>query len=191
MRWRRRLTYLLMSVVVGWQAFAIVVSPAPDNSEAVQAFKTVLAPYLSALRLDNSWGFFSPNVGNQSEFRYIIEDAAGKEHRFTPTRERARSVFAYVMWREFRYIYDAVLNEAESRGDAAGAFLCRKHAALHPVAVTLVELQQNDFWREDAIRGKRPTDPEYITVNPVKRIECPDSPAADHRTPALLPRRLS
>jgi hypothetical protein len=192
MRWGRRLTYLLMSVVVGWHALAIVISPAPGNSEAVQALRSVLEPYLSALRLDNAWGFFAPNVGKQTEFRYIIEDAAGKEHRFTPDREPARSLAAYVMWREFRYVYDGLLAEAEDRGDAAGALLCRKHAALHPVSVTLVEIQYNkDYWREDAIRGKRPTDPEFTTENPIKRIECPDSLGADRRSPARLARKLS
>jgi hypothetical protein len=190
-RWRRRLTYLLMSVVVGWQAFAIVVSPAPDNSEAVQALKGVLEPYSSALRVDNTWGFFAPNISRQTEFRYIIEDAAGKEHRFTPQREPARSLAAYVMWREFRYVYDGVLTEPDDRGDAAGALLCRKHVALHPVSVTLIEIQYKDFWREDAIRGKRPTDPEFVTENPIKRIECPDAPGAARRSPARLARKPS
>jgi hypothetical protein len=190
MRWRRRLAYLLMSVVVGWHALAIVISPAPGNSEVAQALRSVLEPYLYALRLDNAWGFFAPNIGRQTEFRYIIEDAAGKEHRFTPDRERARSLSAYVVWREFRYLYDELLNEAENRGDTAAALLCRKHAGLHPVSVTLVVIEFKDYWREDAIRGKRPTDPEFTSENPIKRIECPDSPGADGRPPARLARKL-
>jgi hypothetical protein len=191
MRWRPRLSYLLMSVVVGWQALAIVISPAPDNSEAVQALQSLLKPYLSALRADNAWGFFAPRVHKQTLFRYIVEDAAGKEHRFTPQRAPARSLSAYAMWREFRYLYEGILANADERGDAAGALLCSKHAALHPVAVILVEIQQNDYWREDAIRGKRPLDPEYVTVNPVKRVECLNSPGADRRSPARLAGNLS
>src|SRR5262249_12771307 len=129
MQWRRRLTYLLMSMVVGWQALAIVISPAPGNSEAVQALQSLLKPYLSALRVDNSWVFFAPNVHKQTLFRYIVEDTAGKEHRFTPQRGPVRSLPAYAMWREFRYLYEGILVNVDDRGDAAGALLCRKHAA--------------------------------------------------------------
>jgi hypothetical protein len=95
------------------------------------------------------------------------------------------------MWREFRYLYEGILANVDERGDAAGALLCSKHARLHPVAVTLLELQQNDYWREDAIHGKLPLDPEYVTVNPVKRVECPNSPGADRRSPARLGGNLS
>jgi hypothetical protein len=188
MRWRHRLTYLLMSVVVGWQALAIIISPAPNNSEVVQALKSVLEPYFLVLRMENTWGFFA-SVTKQKVFCYIVEDAAGKEHRFTPEMEPARSLSDYVMWREFLSLYRGVVDNADERGDAAGRLLCRKHAALHPVAVILVELRENDFWREDAIRGKKPSDPEYLTVNPVRRIECLESPGADRRSPARLARK--
>jgi hypothetical protein len=188
LRWRHRLTYLLMSIVVGWQALAIVISPAPDDSEAVQGLKSVLEPYLLALRMENNWGFFAP-VQKQKVFRYIVEDTAGNEHQFTPQMEPARSLSDYVMWREFLSTYSAVVDNADELGDTAGALLCRRHAALHPVAVILVEFRENDFWREDAIRGKKPSDPEYLTVNPVRRVECPESGAVDHRSPARLARR--
>src|SRR5262249_33078430 len=145
-------------------------------------------PYLNLLRMENSWGFFSP-VMKQMIFRYIVEDRAGKEHQFVPDMEPARSLSDYVMWRESLSMYHAAVGNADELGDTAGALLCRKHAELHPVAVTLVELREIDFWREDAIRGKKPSDPEYLTVNPVRRIECPESPAADRRSSVLLARQ--
>jgi hypothetical protein len=182
--WRRRLTYLAMSLLVAWHTLAVVLAPAPENSETVQVFRAVLQPYLSLLRLDNSWSFFAPSVGKHSQFRYIVEDAAGTEHTFVPTEEPSSSLPSYVLWREFKYLYEGIMEDAENHGDAIGAFLCRRHASLKPLSVTLVEIQEQDFWREDYLRGKRPLDPEFVVVNPLRRIECP-SPSAAAGRPAI------
>ena len=182
-QWRHRAAYAAMSLVVGWHSFAIMVAPAPDNSGAVQALRTVLQPYLSLLRLDNSWNFFAPSVGKHSQFRYVIEDGTGKEHTFTPTEEPSSSLASYVLWREFKYLYEGVMETASTRGESIAALLCPKHAALNPVTLTLLEVQEQDFWPEDYLRGHKPLDPEYVTVNTLVRVNCPNSTAPVRRAP--------
>ena len=181
-KWRHRLAYLAMSLVVGWHALAVMLAPAPDNSEALQSLRFVLQPYLSMLRLDNNWSFFAPSVGKHAQFRYVVEDAAGTEHTFVPTEERSWSLAGYVLWREFKYLYEGIMEDPDGRGDAMGAFLCRKHASLRPLSVTLVEVREKDFWREDFLRGKRPLDSEFVIVNPLRRVECHIGPEAAGRT---------
>jgi hypothetical protein len=183
MRWRHRLTYLAMSLIVGWHALAVLLAPAPDSSEALQSLRRVLQPYLSMLRLDNTWSFFAPSVGKHAQFRYVVEDAGGTEHTIVPSEERSSSLASYVLWREFKYLYEGIMEDPEGRGDAIGAYLCRKHAALRPVSVTLVEVRERDFWREDYLRGKRPLDPGFVVVNPLRRVECQTGPEAAGRVP--------
>jgi len=65
-----------MSLLVTWHTFAMVVAPSPD-SDITDAARSILDPYLTLFRLDNGWGFFAPDVGSGSQFRYVIEDAAG------------------------------------------------------------------------------------------------------------------
>ena len=156
----------------------------------VQSFRTLLQPYLSLLRLDNAWNFFAPSVGKHSQFRYVIQDASGNEHTFVPTEESTSSVARYVWWREFKYLYEGVIESSQTRGNAAAALLCRKHAALQPFSVTLLEVQEQDFWPEDYLRDRRPLDPEFVTVNVLKRLRCRDG-ALLPRTPSIRPRRPS
>lgn len=180
-QWRNRLTFAAMSLVVGWHSLAMVVAPAPNGSATIQSLRLLLQPYLSFFRLDTPWNFFAP-VGKHAQFRYVVEDAAGNKHTFVPTEESNLSLPRYVWWREFKYFYDGVMESPESRGDAAGALLCRKHAALQPLSVTLLELREEDFRPEDRLRGKSPLDPEFVSVNTLIRVEC--------RSGSALPRRL-
>jgi hypothetical protein len=175
MQWRGRLTYLAMSLVVAWHTFAIMVAPMPDSSAMVQSFRYVLQPYLSLFRLDNYWNFFAPHVGKHAQFRYVIEDGAGKGHTYVPADELNGSLPRYVMWREFKYLYEGVMEAPEIRGERVAELLCRKHAALNPVAVTLLSVQEQPFWPEDYLRGRRPLDPAYVSVNTLRRVECPSA----------------
>jgi hypothetical protein len=176
-KWRHRFAYVAMSLIVGWHAVAVMLAPAPDNSEALQALRLVFQPYLSLLRLDNNWSFFAPSVGKHAQFRYVVEDAAGTEHTFVPTEETS-SLAGYVLWREFKYLYEGIMEDPDGRGDAIGAFFCRKHASLRPVSVTLVQVREQDFWREQFLRGKRPLDSEFVIVNPLRRVDCQVGPEA-------------
>jgi hypothetical protein len=180
-KWRRRVVYFAMSFVVGWHALAVILAPAPDNNETLQSVRHVFQPYLSMLRLDNDWSFFAPSVGKHAQFRYIVEDADGTNHTFVPTEERSSSLSGHVMWREFKYLYEGIMEEPDGRGDAIGTFLCRKHASLRPLSVLLLEVREQDFSRADFLRGKRPLDPEFIIVNPLRRVDCPGGPEATGR----------
>ena len=170
--WRARLTYLAMSLVVGWHSFAIIVAPMPDGSGMVQWFRFVAQPYLSLFRLDNNWSFFAPSVGKHMQFRYVVEDAAGTRHEFVPVLERTWSLPRYWMWREFKYLFDALMESPDARSERATALLCKKHAALKPVAVSLIQVQELDFWPEDYLQGHRPLDPDFVEVTTLTNAAC-------------------
>jgi hypothetical protein len=169
--WRERLLYLAMSVFVVWHTLAIVVAPAPDSSVMVQSLRRLLHPYLSLFRLDNKWDFYAPNIGKGHQFRYIVEDAAGTSRTFMPTDDL--NPYHPMHW-WFRAWYDAIIDQPDVYGDAAAARLCRQHAALQPVAVTLLSLEEKDFSPADHLSGKHPLDSDFVTVNTLKRVKCPD-----------------
>jgi hypothetical protein len=171
-QWRDRLIYLAMSAFVTWHTLAMVIAPAPDNSVIVQSLRGLFQPYLTLFRLDNLWDFFAPTVGKGSQFRYIIEDADGQRRTFVPAEYLSWFHPSY-FW--FRSLYYAIVDDPELYADSAAALLCRKHASLHPVAVTLLRYDEGDFSPEDHLSGKHPMDPEFVTVNTLKRVECTDS----------------
>jgi hypothetical protein len=169
--WRSRLKMLAMSLVVGWQALAILVAPAPSDSEIVGALRHVLQPYLSLLRLDNGWSFFAP-IGKHSQFRYVIKDGQGIDHVFVPTEEPATSISKYVWWREWKYLFDGIMSTAQERAATVGTLLCREHPELNPLFVTLLEIREQNYLPQDVLNGKRPLDPEFVAVNPLARVPC-------------------
>jgi hypothetical protein len=168
--WRQRLTYTAMSIIVAWHTTAMIVAPAPPDSDLTQALRTVLQPYLTLFRLDNEWDFFAPTVGEGSRLRYVIEDKAGARHTFTPADELSWFHPNY-FW--FRAHYYAIMDEPENYAESAAARFCEKHAALQPASITLQELQEERFTREDFLSGKNRTDPEFFTVKTVRRMRCP------------------
>jgi hypothetical protein len=182
--WRQRLTYAAMSFVVAWHSLAMMVSPAPNGSDVVASLRSVFHPYLAFFRLETPWNFFAP-VGKHAEFRYIVEDSAGEAHLFVPSEEAAPSLSRYVWWREFKYFNDGIMASPEFRGDAAGAVLCQRHAALKPRSVTLLEVEEQNYGQADELLGKHPLDPEFAVVVPLRRIACPTGAALSR--PVLLP----
>jgi len=176
-QWRRRLTYAAMSLFVAWHTAATVIAPAPDMSAFIQALRVPLRPYLSLFRLDNMWDFYSPNVPRGSQFRYIIEDDRGNHHPFAPT-EKLSWFHPSFFW--FRSWFDAVMINPDTYADSAAAYLCRKHASLHPVSVIMLEAAGEDFTREDYLAGKNPMGSEFVTITTVKRVPCtgPQYPSA-------------
>jgi hypothetical protein len=169
-RWRERLTYTAMSVFVAWHTLALVVAPAPDSSAMARSFRRLLQPYLTLFRLDNRWDFYAPEVGNGRQFRYDIEDASANRHSFVPTGEL--SWFHPDYW-WFRAWYDVVTDYPETYADHFAALLCRMHAALQPVSITLLTLQVGDFSPQDHLDGKHPLDSEFVTVTTLKHVVCP------------------
>jgi hypothetical protein len=171
--WRERLAYIAMSAFIVWHTLAMVIAPAPDASPSAQALRGVVQPYLTLFRLDNLWDFFAPNVNRLSDLHYIIEDAAGNEHSFAPGAD-LKWFYPTSIW--FKAWFYAVMEEPELYADRAGEIFCRQHADLHPTAVTLLEYQEGIIAPEDHLAGKRPLDDEFVSVNTVKRVSCPQSP---------------
>jgi hypothetical protein len=172
-QWRERLSYAAMSAFLAWHTVAIVLAPAPAASGAAQALRAVFQPYLSLLRLDNQWDFFAPRVDRAFQFRYIIEDRDGNHHPFTPDRDLNRSHPSFFWLRRW---YIAIMDKPAVYADVAAAYFCRKHAALHPVSIILLDAEQTeDFTPEDQLNGKHPLDPEFVTVTTVKRVACTGS----------------
>jgi hypothetical protein len=170
-RLKHRLIYLVMSLFIAWHTLAIIVAPAPEDSAMAQALRNaLLQPYLSFFRLDNAWDFFAPNVENGSQFRYVIEDKDGTNHTFVPADELSWFHPNY-FW--FRSWYYAIMDEPERYVDIAAAVFCRKHASLHPAAVTFLDVHEEDFTQEDYLAGKHRLDPEFLKENILERVQCP------------------
>ena len=166
---RQRLTYIAMSLFVTWQAFVIVVAPAPD-SYLSQSIRTILQPYLTLLRLDSQWDFFAPNVGEGSRLRYIVEDKDDGRHTFDPAQQLSWFHPSYFWVRGWYY---AIMDNPELYADTAIERFCKEHAALHPVAITLLEMDEEKFTREDLLSGKNRNDPRFFTVKTIKHAQCP------------------
>jgi len=167
---RERLAYVAMSAFLAWHTFAIVVAPAPE-SDLSQLARVALQPYLTFLRLDSSWDFFAPSVGEGMRLRYDIQDKTGKIHAFLPADGLAwyRPEF---LW--FRFWYYRVIDDPDAYADHTAAVLCRKHAALQPLAITFYEVREEKFTREDYLSGKRPMDPGFFSVHMLRGLRCPD-----------------
>jgi hypothetical protein len=168
--WRQRLAYIAMSLFVGWHTLAMIVAPAPD-SVVTDSLRVVLQPYLTLLRLDNHWDFFAPNVGDGSRFRFIIEDKDGQRHTFKPAEQLSWFHPNYFWVRAWYY---AIMDDPDLYADAAAARFCKEHAALHPVAITLLEYQEERFIRDDLLNGKSRDDPKFFTVKTIKHVKCPE-----------------
>ena len=147
---------------------ALTVAPAPDGylKKSALAF---LNPYLNLLFLQNDWGFFSP-VGLSQQFRVVIKDSTGKEHRFSPTQQ-VNWYDASALWRKdwFR----TVSGEPEKFANASAATFCKTHAILKPKTVVLMRIQQNkEFLPTDYLDGKNPFDPEFSSTEEIKKFQC-------------------
>jgi hypothetical protein len=167
-QWRQHLAYAGMSALVAWHTLAMVIAPSPE-SDITEAARSLVQPYLTLFWLDHNWSFFAPGVENGSQFRYVVEDAAGKRHTFIPADKLSR-FHPTSIWMRDRYI--AVMESPQTYGDAAAASLCREHASLNPIAVTLIEIEQKAYWPAHRLSGKQPLDPEFVTVNTLKTVPC-------------------
>ena len=167
-RWRERLTYAAMSLLVAWHTLATMVAPLPD-SEIRQSSLAVFDSYLNLLDLDHKWTFFAPEIGKTTQLRYLVEDAAGVRHTFALADKYSRNHPTSIWFRERdRNILDA----PDRYWPAEAEVLCREHAALRPVSVTLLEVAEKDFEPADHLKGKHPLDPEYTNVTSLKTVPC-------------------
>ena len=165
---RERLAYAAMSLLIVWHTTAMVIESAPDSA-ATRAVRHIFQPYLTLLGMENNWGFFAPNVHVGTQFRYVVEDAAGKRSSFTPGDQLSR-FHPISIW--FKDRYKSIMDYPDAYGDAAAASLCQEHAALHPVAVTLLKVEQKGYWPEDRLAGKHLLDPDLVDVQILKTVQC-------------------
>ena len=59
----------------------------------------------------------------------------------------------------------AIIDDPDNFADNAAAVLCRKHAALQPLAITFYEIQEERYTREDYLSGKKRMDPGFFTIH--------------------------
>jgi hypothetical protein len=166
---RERLAYAAMSLLVVWHTLAMALASAPESAVTASA-RPLFQPYLTLFRLDNNWGFFAPTVELGGQFRYIVEDAAGQRHTFIPAEKLSRFLPTSI-W--FKDRYKDIIESVQTHGQAATAAFCLEHAALRPVAITFVELEQRDFSPADRLSGKHPLDPEFVDERTLEAIRCP------------------
>jgi len=166
---RRRLAYTAMSALVAWHTLAMAVAPSPDSA-ITRSARALFHPYLTLFGLESEWGFFAPNVPTGFKFQYIVEDVAGKRQTFVP--RDSLSVF-HPAWIWFQDRYKLVMDYHKIFGAATVTSLCEKHAALNPLAITLIGINQKKFLSVDWLNGKRPFDPEFVDVNQLEPARCP------------------
>jgi hypothetical protein len=167
-QWQERLTYAALSVFLAWHTLALMFAPMPDSA-LTEPLGGLLHPYLTLLRLNNTWGFYAPEVGSGQQFRYVVEDATGKEHTFIPTEDF--SWFHPAFW-WIRAWHKVIIESPDEFGDQAAALFCKKHASLNPISITLIQVLQDDFPVEDQLAGKHPMDAQFVSVNTLKRVKC-------------------
>jgi hypothetical protein len=168
--WRERVTYTAMSLFVAWHTLAMIVAPAPGASALIRGLRIVFQPYLSFFRIDNEWNFFAPNVAPGLVLRYVIKDDAGVDHSFKAAAGLNWFHPSYIWVRSW---YFAVLFDPNEFAEEFAALFCREHANLHPVAITLLEVEQQDYGPQDRLSGKQPLDPEFAKVTTLKSFPCP------------------
>jgi hypothetical protein len=168
--WRAHLVYGAASVFLVWHTAAMMLAPIPPDNVIVRALRSLFHPYLTLVGIDANWNFFSP-IGPSFQWRYVIEDAGGNKYTFTPIKE--------INWLSPAHRwYEKILQESMISPDLYGHYFaklfCRKQVALKPAAITLVTVEERDFWPQDYLLGKnRTTDPEYLIQTPVLRARCP------------------
>lgn len=164
-----RFAFIAMSLFVVWHSLAMLVAAAPDSRITTSA-RVLFNPYLMIFGLDSQWGFFAPDIPNGHAFRYIVEDAAGNRRTFTPADQWSPLQPTFI-W--FKDRYKTIMQSFEDFADAAVASICKEHADLKPVVVTLVDVTQKDFSPEDRLKGKSPLDPEFLEEQEMDPIRCP------------------
>ena len=174
-QWRERLIYLAMSLFLAWHTIAMVLGPMPD-SEISRSLRVLWQPYLILFRLESTWSFFAPEIGKHFQFRYVIGGADGKKYTFVPANDLNRFHPSY---RWYKDMYQLVfIGSPEIFGDNPIVLLCRKHALLHPISVTLIQVkEERDFWPQHHLDGKHPLNPEFATESLLRSKACPHKSA--------------
>jgi hypothetical protein len=170
-KWLGRLTYAAMSLLVVWHTVAMVVAPSPDSA-ITRSARSLFEPYLTLFLLESSWSFYAPDLRVEPEFRYVVEDASGEHHAFVPAEKLSR-FHPSDIWVKDWYIH--VMDHPKTYGKAVAAYLCREHALLQPIRITLLEIEQKEFWPADQLSGKHPFDFEFLEKKTLTSVRCPNN----------------
>ena len=170
-QWGGCLTYAAMSLLVVWHTIAMVVAPSPDSA-ITQSARSVFEPYLTLFLLESTWSFYAPDMRVEPEFRYVVEDASGEHHTFVPAEKLSRFLPSDI-WVKDWYIH--VMDHPKTYAKAVSAYLCREHASLHPISITLSEIDQKEFWPSDQLSGKSPFDFEFLEKKTLATVPCPQN----------------
>ncbi len=114
-------------------------------------------------------GFLRPECRRGARFRYIVEDKDGQRLTFNPA-EQLSWFHPNFFW--VRAWYYAIMDDPDLYADDAAARFCQQHAALHPVAITFLEVEEERFTREDFLDGKSRNDSAFFNVKTIKRVKC-------------------
>ena len=169
-RWRERSIYSALSLFLAWHTVAIMLAPLPQKNMIVQEFRNLFQPYLTLTGTDTTWDFFSP-LSTSYLFQYALEDGSGNQFIFTPIADSSWLTPNH-RWNE--RIFATLISTPTLIGDYFTKRFCREHASLKPVAITLLYLEEKEFWPRDYLLGKqRTTDPQNYTLYPLLRARCP------------------
>ena len=146
---RSRLIYSAMSLFVGWHTLAMILGPAPDDSPTIESLRFPFQPYLNFFKLQNTWAFFD-DISRSHQLRYVIKDAAGKQHTFVPIDDFE---WFHPRYNWFKITYWAVMESPELYGEHFAISSCRKHAALKPTSVELLLVRKRIFGRRICCSG--------------------------------------
>jgi hypothetical protein len=169
---RERIIYGLMSAFVAWHTLAIMVGPAPRDSDMARALRPLIDPYLNLIYLNVDWGFFAP-VGMTFEIHYKIENAAGKTHNVYPTRGMT-DFHPSTLWTKdhLRGVAEGLKNEGAKQRIIAG--ICTRYVAMKPVKITIVETKEEKYFAPtDYLAGKKVLDKEFASVEILGAGVCP------------------
>ena len=168
-QWRGHLAYAAMSLLVVWHTLAMIVAPSPD-SVITRSVGALFEPYLTLFLLESTWSFYAPEMRVEPEFRYVVEDASGQHHTFVPAEKLSRFLPSEI-WVKDWYIH--VMDHPKTYSKPVAAYLCREHASLHPISITLLEIDQREFWPSDQLSGKSPFDLEFLEKKTLATVPCP------------------
>jgi len=154
--WRRYAVYTAVSAFLAWHSFVMLTAPLPEASAVAQALSPILHPYLSLFSLDNRWDFFAPSVRPGYELRYILETADGSSRVVVPMK-KISWYNPYFIWTDMWQ--DAIIDHPETYADLAAGLFCREQGSLRPTAVSLMDVEQREFWPQDFWPARTPSIP--------------------------------
>ena len=124
-----------------------------------------------SIQAGNEWSFYAPDVRVEPEFRYVVEDASGERHTFVPADKLSR-YHPTDIWVKDWYIH--VMDNPETYSEFVAAYLCREHASLHPVSITLLEIDQKEFSPAGPTERKTPLRSEFLDKKTLATVQCPN-----------------